>query len=246
MSVQFNVDERADEMKKYGGFIPGIRPGRPTADYLRFVLNRITLPGSIYLGVIAVLPNLFLEIGNTGGVQNLPFGGTAVLIMVGVGFGYGQTDREPADAAQLRRVPEVRVVLLGPPGAGKGTQAEKLSEKLGIPQISTGDLFRENISSGTPLGLEAKRYLDAGDLVPSELTNKLVEDRIEQSDAADGFILDGYPRSVAQAQALDEMLTTTTPSSTPFSSSRSPKTSCSRASRPAAVPTTPKRSSTTG
>lgn len=100
----------------------------------------------------------------------------------------------------------MRVVLLGPPGAGKGTQAQKLAEKLGIPQISTGDLFRENISNGTPLGLEAKRYLDAGDLVPAELTNKLVEDRIEQPDAADGFILDGYPRSVAQAQALDEML----------------------------------------
>ena len=82
----FNPDERADEMKKFGGFIPGIRPGKPTADYLRYVLNRITLPGSIYLGVIAVLPNLFLEIGNTGGVQNLPFGGTAVLIMVGVGL----------------------------------------------------------------------------------------------------------------------------------------------------------------
>ncbi len=100
----------------------------------------------------------------------------------------------------------MRVVLLGPPGAGKGTQAVRLSEKLGIPQISTGDLFRGNISQGTPLGVEAKRYLDAGDLVPSELTNKLVEDRIEQSDAADGFILDGYPRSVEQAQALDEML----------------------------------------
>jgi adenylate kinase len=100
----------------------------------------------------------------------------------------------------------VRLVLLGPPGAGKGTQALKLSEKLGIPQISTGDLFRKNISEGTPLGVEAKRYLDAGDLVPAELTNKLVEDRIEQHDAADGFILDGFPRSVEQAQALDEML----------------------------------------
>jgi preprotein translocase subunit SecY len=86
VSITFNPDERADEMKKYGGFIPGIRPGRPTADYLRFVLNRITLPGSIYLGVIAVLPNMFLQIGNTGGVQNLPFGGTAVLIMIGVGL----------------------------------------------------------------------------------------------------------------------------------------------------------------
>jgi len=84
VSITFNPDERADEMKKYGGFIPGIRPGKPTADYLRFVLSRITLPGSIYLGIIAVLPNLFLEIGNTGAVQNLPFGGTAVLIAIGV------------------------------------------------------------------------------------------------------------------------------------------------------------------
>lgn len=100
----------------------------------------------------------------------------------------------------------MRVVLLGPPGAGKGTQAEKLSEKLGIPQISTGDLFRKNIGEGTPLGLEAKSYLDAGDLVPAELTNRLVEDRIDQPDAAEGFILDGYPRSVAQAKALSDML----------------------------------------
>ncbi|AZG48399.1 preprotein translocase subunit SecY [Gordonia insulae] len=86
VAVTFNPEERADDMKKYGGFIPGIRPGTPTADYLGYVLSRITLPGSIYLGIIAVLPNLFLEIGNSGGVQNLPFGGTAVLIMVGVGL----------------------------------------------------------------------------------------------------------------------------------------------------------------
>lgn len=86
VSITFNPDERADEMKKFGGFIPGIRPGKPTADYLRYVLSRITLPGSIYLGVIAVLPNVFLQIGNTGSVQNLPFGGTAVLIMIGVGL----------------------------------------------------------------------------------------------------------------------------------------------------------------
>ena len=86
VSITFNPDERADEMKKFGGFIPGIRPGKPTADHLRYVLNRITLPGSIYLGVICVLPNLFLEIGNSGSLQNLPFGGTAVLIMIGVGL----------------------------------------------------------------------------------------------------------------------------------------------------------------
>ena len=89
---------------------------------------------------------------------------------------------------------------------GKGTQAVKLADKLGIPQISTGDLFRHNISTGTDLGVEAKRYLDAGDLVPSSLTNALVEKRIDESDAADGFILDGYPRSVEQAEALKQML----------------------------------------
>jgi adenylate kinase len=100
----------------------------------------------------------------------------------------------------------VRVVLLGPPGAGKGTQAAKLAEKLQIPHLSTGNLFRENIGNGTELGLEAKRYLDAGDLVPSELTNELVDDRLTKPDTADGFILDGYPRSVPQAKALHDML----------------------------------------
>jgi adenylate kinase len=100
----------------------------------------------------------------------------------------------------------MRVVLLGAPGAGKGTQAEKLAEKLQIPHLSTGVLFRHNISTGTKLGLEAKRYLDAGDLVPSELTNELVDDRLTEPDTVDGFILDGYPRSVPQAQALHDML----------------------------------------
>jgi adenylate kinase len=100
----------------------------------------------------------------------------------------------------------VRVVLVGPPGSGKGTQAVKLAEKLGVPQISTGDLFRSNINSGTELGLKAKRYLDAGDLVPSELTNALVDKRLDEPDAAAGFILDGYPRSVEQAEALTRML----------------------------------------
>ena len=100
----------------------------------------------------------------------------------------------------------MRVVLLGPPGAGKGTQAQKLADKLGVPQISTGDLFRSNISDGTKIGLEAKRYLDAGDLVPSELTNELVDNRLDEPDAAAGFILDGYPRSLEQARALHDML----------------------------------------
>jgi preprotein translocase subunit SecY len=86
VGITFNPEERADEMKKFGGFIPGIRPGRPTAEYLQFVLSRITLPGSLYLGIIAVLPNFFLGITGSGQNQNFPFGGTAVLIMVGVGL----------------------------------------------------------------------------------------------------------------------------------------------------------------
>ncbi|MCZ0729224.1 adenylate kinase [Mycolicibacterium iranicum] len=100
----------------------------------------------------------------------------------------------------------MRIVLLGPPGAGKGTQAQKLADKLGIPQISTGDLFRYNISNNTELGVEAKKYLDAGDLVPATLTNALVDDRLNDDDAKEGFILDGFPRSVEQAEALAQML----------------------------------------
>ena len=85
VSITFNPEERAEDMKKYGGFIPGIRPGRPTAEYLSFVLNRITLPGALYLGIVAVLPNFFFSL-TQGNNQNFPFGGTAVLIMVGVGL----------------------------------------------------------------------------------------------------------------------------------------------------------------
>lgn len=100
----------------------------------------------------------------------------------------------------------MRIVLLGPPGAGKGTQAVKIAEKLGVPQISTGDLFRHNIGAGTPLGVEAKKYLDAGDLVPASLTNALVNGSLNEPDVAEGFILDGFPRTVEQAEALHDML----------------------------------------
>ncbi|UGT59989.1 adenylate kinase [Nocardia asteroides] len=100
----------------------------------------------------------------------------------------------------------MRVVLLGPPGAGKGTQAVLLSEKLGVPHISTGDLFRANIGQQTPLGREAQKYMDAGDLVPSDVTNRMVEARVAEPDAANGFVLDGYPRTVDQADALEKIL----------------------------------------
>ncbi|MEV0240602.1 adenylate kinase [Streptomyces sp. NPDC050674] len=100
----------------------------------------------------------------------------------------------------------MRIVLVGPPGAGKGTQAAFLAKNLSIPHISTGDLFRANISQGTELGLRAKSYMDAGQLVPDEVTIGMARDRMQQPDASGGFLLDGFPRNVAQAEALDEML----------------------------------------
>ncbi|MFF2043970.1 adenylate kinase [Kitasatospora sp. NPDC058170] len=100
----------------------------------------------------------------------------------------------------------MRIVLVGPPGAGKGTQAHLLAKTLSIPHISTGDLFRANIGQGTPLGLEAKSYMDAGRLVPDEVTIGMAKDRMLQPDAANGFLLDGFPRNLGQAKALDEFL----------------------------------------
>jgi adenylate kinase len=100
----------------------------------------------------------------------------------------------------------VRVVLVGPPGAGKGTQAQYIAADLSVPKISTGDIFRANVSQGTPLGIQAKTYMDAGDLVPDEVTIGMVRDRLAEDDAAKGFLLDGFPRTVPQAQVLDAML----------------------------------------
>lgn len=100
----------------------------------------------------------------------------------------------------------MRLVLLGPPGAGKGTQAEFVAEHFGIPKISTGDIFRSNVSGGTDLGRLAKKYMDAGDLVPDEVTNAMVRDRLGEPDAAAGFLLDGFPRTVTQAYELDGIL----------------------------------------
>jgi adenylate kinase len=100
----------------------------------------------------------------------------------------------------------VRVVLLGPPGAGKGTQAQIIAERLGVPAISTGDIFRANVSRQTELGRKAKAYMDAGDLVPDEITVAMVRDRLAEPDARKGFLLDGFPRTIAQAEQLRSCL----------------------------------------
>lgn len=99
-----------------------------------------------------------------------------------------------------------RMLIIGPPGSGKGTQAERISERLGIVAISTGDIFRANVKGGTPLGLEAKQYIDNGDFVPDSVTNKMVRDRLLQEDATSGFLLDGYPRTTCQVDELDDIL----------------------------------------
>jgi adenylate kinase len=100
----------------------------------------------------------------------------------------------------------VRVVFLGPPGAGKGTQARELAREWGVPQIATGDMLREAVSAGTPLGREAKRYMDQGALVPDDVIVRLIAERLSQPDAKRGFVLDGFPRTIPQAEALDRLL----------------------------------------
>lgn len=99
-----------------------------------------------------------------------------------------------------------RLIIVGPPGAGKGTQAGRIAEGFGIPAISTGDIFRKNVSEGTPLGVQAKAIMDAGNYVPDELTNELVKSRLSEPDAEQGFLLDGYPRTVGQVEYLDALL----------------------------------------
>jgi adenylate kinase len=100
----------------------------------------------------------------------------------------------------------MRLILMGPPGAGKGTQAKIVADHFGIPAISTGDIFRANVSNGTPLGKKAQEFMDKGEYVPDEITNLMVRDRIDEPDAEPGFLLDGYPRTLAQVEELDGMI----------------------------------------
>ena len=186
VAITFNPTEVADNMKKYGGFIPGIRAGRPTAEYLDYVLSRITLVGRH-------LPRLHRahpahRAGALRRQPELPVRWHRDPHHRGCRPRDREADREPAAAAQLRGLPPlVRLVLVGPPGAGKGTQAQFIASHFAVPKISTGDIFRANVSEGTDLGLEAKKYMDAGDLVPDEVTIGMVKDRLSHEDAARGL-----------------------------------------------------------
>ena len=161
VAITFNPQEVADNMKKYGGFIPGIRAGKPTENYLAFVLSRLTFPGSLYLGLISLIPSIAFILLNAN--QNFPFGGTSILIIVGVGLDTVKQIESPAPATQLRRVPPLmRLLIMGPPGAGKGTQAGLIAEHYGIPAISTGDIFRAMKTADTPLAHQVRAIMDSG------------------------------------------------------------------------------------
>ena len=116
--------------------------------------------------------------------------------------------RKSLENGRLRKgmVITMKIIMLGAPGAGKGTQAKMIAEKYDIPHVSTGDIFRANIKNGTELGMEAKKYMDQGKLVPDELTVKILLDRVAQADCANGYVLDGFPRTIPQAEVLDKAL----------------------------------------
>ena len=205
-TIQFNPVEISNNLKKNGGFIPGFRPGKPTADFIRKVLNKVTLFGAIYLGVVAILP---LLIGKIVNVAALSIGGTSVIIVVGVALETVQALESQMLMRQYKGFLEelrciMKLILLGAPGAGKGTQADIIKKTLGIPTISTGNILRAAVKNGTPTGLRAKEYMDAGKLVPDDVIIGIISERLQEPDCADGYILDGVPRTIAQAEALEQ------------------------------------------
>ena len=185
--------EQADNLKKYGGFIPGVRPGRPTAEYLDRILARLTFPGALYLAAVAALPTILIN----QTAANFYFGGTSILIVVGVALdtmkqleaqmmmrnyeGFSEVGLAPAIACS----PASRTSSSsGPPGAGKGTQAERLVDDFGLPYYATGDILRLAVKEETEVGKEAKEYMDKGDLVPDDLICRVIMERVDSDEAA--------------------------------------------------------------
>ena len=208
-AITFDPAQQADTIRKQGGFIPGIRPGPQTERYLARILSRITLPGALFIAAVALVPTIFLS-----QILSEPeHGDPVVLGHLGAdrrrrGPRDHEADRQPADDAQLRGVPVVttRLIVFGRQGAGKGTQCVRLADHYGIPHISTGDMLREAVAEGTELGLRAKGLMDAGDLVPDDVMEGIVVERLAKPDAEPGWLLDGYPRTLGQVEAMQRNL----------------------------------------
>ena len=235
-TLTFRPDDVADNIKKQGGYIPGIRPGRRRRSTSRSVLNRITFGGAIYLAVICVIPSI---------LSNRPSGGcrsssaeprcsswwawrwtrssrsrdTSSAATTRASPGRGRApDRRGRVCGRLRRrmrleasprrgVRAMNLILLGPPGAGRDA-GEAAASRFGIPQVSTGDILRQAVKDGTELGKQAGPLMAAGKLVPDDLVIGIVRERLLQPDAAKGFVLDGFPRTIPQAEALEHALAT--------------------------------------
>ena len=196
-AITFDPAQQADTIRKQGGFIPGIRPGPQTERYLARILSRITLPGALFIAAVALAADHLPDPDPARPEQrrSSSFSGTSVLIGVGCGPGDHEADRQPADDAQLRGVPVVttRLIVFGRQGAGKGTQCVRLADHYGIPHISTGDMLREAVAEGTELGLKAKGLMDAGDLVPDDVMEGIVVERLAKPDAAAGLAAGRLP-----------------------------------------------------
>ena len=239
-AIIFNPDDVSENMRKYGGFIPGIRPGKRTAEHIDTILTRITLAGAVYLCLIAMLPEFMITGFQRGAdplhrrmarrhpaavVHQRPRRELLLRRHVaadrgGRGDGHREPDRVAAHHAALRWLHEedadsrpsrlrrmgLRLLILGPPGAGKGTQASRIARDHGVPKISTGDMLRDAVASGSPLGALVKETVARGELVSDDLIVELVRARLAEDDAQSGFVLDGFPRTVAQAKALDGLL----------------------------------------
>ena len=205
-AVVFNPKETADNLRKYGGFLPGIRPGEKTAEYIDYVLTRITVVGAIYLAAVCVLPEILISYA----AVPFYFGGTSLLIAVSVTMDtvaqiqshllahqYEGLIKKAKLRGAIGTRAEMNLILLGPPGAGKGTQAEVIAKKRGLVQLSTGDMLRAAVKAGTPIGQEAERHHGSRRARPRRDRDRHHRRAHRRSPTApSGFILDGFPRTL--------------------------------------------------